>query len=73
MKEKDVHTSRLNFMLSPKLKKSVSIAAHANMMSVSDYIRGLIYKDLIENSELVPMDIYDSKAVYVVKHELPSE
>lgn len=65
MKFDDLHTERLNFTLSEHLKNSIKIAAHAQLMSVSDYIRGLIYKDLMKNSELSDKGVF-----YTVKHKL---
>lgn len=67
--KKNIHTEKLNFALSPALKKSIQIAAHANLMSVSEYIRQLILDDLMKNSELTGEP--DNVVVdYVVKHKL---
>lgn len=71
---KNLHTDRLNFALTPRLKKSIEIAAHARMQTVSEYIRSLVIEDIMNNSEL--FDREDGKpghpdAYYVAKHKLP--
>jgi hypothetical protein len=75
--KKNIHTSRINFALSPILKQSIDVASHANLMSISEYIRSLVIDDLIKNSELEPLDVNNksliqgAKAVYISRHDLP--
>lgn len=73
--KKNPHTDRLNFALPPHLKKSIEIAAHARLMSVSEYIRGLVIEDLLNNTELVAnddhsIDNYSVDAYYIAKHKI---
>jgi hypothetical protein len=67
--KKNINTDRCNFALSPYLKRSIEIAAHANLITVSEYIRGLVLNDLMANSELSG-EPDDTKSHYVVRHEL---
>lgn len=64
------HTERLNFMVSPKLKRSIKIAAHANQCGISDYIRWLIYNDLMANSELTINDVNKTICANYVVHKI---
>lgn len=72
MKKKTVHTDRINFAVSPKLKKNIEVAAHANLQSVSSYLRGLVYEDMSKHYKFDDdMSNYpEADAFYVVKHKL---
>jgi len=73
MKKETVHTERVNFLVSPQLKKNIEIAAHAQLGSVSDYIRGLIYNDLINNSVVVDQTEDNGEILildYVARHRM---
>jgi len=62
---KNIHTDRIHITVSPVLKKSIQTASHAKELSISEYVRSLIYEDLLKN-----MDEKDGKFIYAAEHEI---